>query len=423
MPGSLIAATYARDLTPLAASGQPVAQAWAQLDAYLRRARGPEHALLFAEPTFDPESGRTDWYAGLEGIQQALEALDEPARTAALGRLDRLRRDIEAEAAALAASNRPADAALAELLRLALRIPATSYVRVVGEQPVLFGWGHEQGGRSVTPEALIRLVATPPPAPPPPMPVVAAGTLAARSPQGIWRWLLAGLLALLLLAALVLLLSDPFGWFRIPPIQCLIAPGQPALLEEQRTLQRSEEALRNELARLRQELGNRRIACPPPPAAPAPQPQQRTEPSTPPPPPPSPDIQRAERERAQTGRMQIILAWDDLNDLDLSVRCPNGALISFNSRHACGGVLDVDANSPDGPHSRQPVENVAWLREPPAGRYVVYVTHYARQGGPPASDFRVTVRMSGQPDRVYRGRLSENQRSQVTTIDWPPDGR
>lgn len=433
MPGSLIAATYARDLTPLSAAGQPVAQAWAQVDAYLRRARGPQHAELFAEPNFDPESGRTDWYAPIDGTPRALDALDEPARAEALALLDTLRRDIETEAAALSASNRPADAALGELLRLALRIPATDYVRVVGKQPVLFGWGHEQGGRSVTPEALVRLVAAPKPPPPPPVVPAqpAAGPVATAlvetAPRrGVWRWLLAALLALLLLLALLVLLFDPFGWFRVPPIQCLIPQAETGLLEEQRTLQRSEEALRNELARLRQELGNRRLACPAPTPTPTPtpRPQQRTEQAPPPQPqPPNQDVQRAERERAQTGRMQIILAWDDTNDLDLSVRCPNGALISFNSRNACGGVLDVDANSPDGPRTRQPVENVAWTAEPPAGRYTVFVTHYARQGGPPASDFRVTVRMTGQPDRVYRGRATENQRVQVTTIDWPPGAR
>lgn len=425
MPGSLIAATYAKDLTPLSVGGQPVAQAWAQIDAYLRRARGAQHAALFAEPNFDPDSGRTDWYAAADGTPMALDALGGPERDTALAQLEALRRDIEAEAAGLAASNRPAEAALGDLLRAAMRIPATSYVRVVGGQPVLFGWGHEQGGRSVTPEALVRLVATPPaPPPPPPPPPPPASVIAAAPAQAgpnAWRWLLGALLALLLLLGLLLLLFDPFGWFRVPPIQCLIPPGQSALLEEERTLQRGEEALRNELARLRLELGQRRLACPPP-AAPA-QPQQRAQtPSAPQPPQPNPDVQRAERERAQTGRMQIILAWDDTNDLDLSVRCPNGATIAFDSRQACGGVLDVDRNSPDQPRSRTPVENIVWASEPPPGRYTVFVTHYARQGGPASSAYRVTIRMTGQPDRTFTGSVAAGQRVQVTTFDWPPAG-
>lgn len=429
MAGSLIAATYARDLTPLSAGGQPVAQAWAQIDAYLRRARGPAHAALFAEPTFDAEAGRTDWYAGPDGAPQPLEALDEAARAAVLARLDALRRDIEAEAAALAASPRPGEAALGELLALALRIPATGFVRAVGTQPVLFGWGHEQGGRSVTPEALVRLVAAPTAPPPPPAPVAAVAEAAAPPPRGSLRWLWAALLALLLLLLILLLLLDPFGWFRVPPLQCIVPREQLGLLEEQRTAQRTEEALRNELARLRLELGARRLACPAPPAPPAPAPRptppQRTETAPPPPPPrPNQDVERAERERAREGRMQIILAWDDTNDLDLAVRCPDGALIDFTNRRACGGELDVDRNSPDsGPRTRSPVENVAWGSEPGPGRYTVIVTHFARQGGPPASDFRVTVRMTGQPDRTYAGRVAETQRVTVTTIDWPPAGR
>ena len=427
MPGSLIAATYARDLTPLSVAGQPVAQAWAQIDAYLRRARGADHAALFAEPNFDPESGRTDWYAEASGTPQPLDALDPAARAAAVERLDLLRRDIEAEAAGLAASNRPADSALGELLAAALRIPATDFVRVVGKQPVLFGWGHEQGGRSVTPEALVRLVAAPPPPPPPPPPPAATVPATAAVPPAVgetslWRWLLGGLLALLLLLLLLLLLFDPFGWFRVPPIQCLIPREQVSLLDEQRTMQREEEALRNELARIRQEIGARRLACPPVPTPPPQRPAEapRTQPPTPPP--PNEDVRRAERERAQTGRMQIILAWDDPNDLDLSVRCPNGQTIAFDSRQGCGGVLDVDRNSPDQPRTRSPVENIAWTSEPPPGRYTVFVTHYARQGGPPSSAYRVTIRMTGQPDRTFTGTVAAGQRVQVTSFDWPPAG-
>ena len=430
MAGSLIAATYARDLTPLSVGGQPVAQAWAQVDAYLRRARGPAHAALFAEPNFDPETGRTDWYAGPDGTARALDALDPAARDAALSSLDALRRDIEAEAAGLAASNRAGDAALGELLRAAMRIPDVSFVRVVGTQPVLFGWGHEQGGRSVTPEALVRLVAAPappaPPPPPPPMPVPPAVVAAEATAPSPWRWILAGLLGLLLLLVLLLLLLDPFGWFRVPPIQCLIPRDETALLDEARALQRTEEALRNELARIRQEIGARRLACPPPPAPPRPQPPPpRTEappPRPPQPPPPNEDVRRAVREQARSGRMQIILAWDDTNDLDLSVRCPNGQTIAFDSRQGCGGVLDVDRNSPDQPRTRTPVENIAWTAEPPPGRYTVYVTHYARQGGPASSDYRVTIRMTGQPDRTYTGSVAAGQRATVTSFDWPPAG-
>lgn len=435
MAGSLIAATYARDLTPLSAGGQPVAQAWAQIDAYLRRARSPAHALLFAEPTFDAEAGRTDWYSGLDAQPQPLEALAEADRAAVLATLDALRRDIEAEAEALAASARPGEAALGELLRLALRIPATGVVRAVGTQPMLFGWGHEQGGQSVTPEALVRLVAAPPapPAPPPPPPAALPHPLSPPPARGSLRWLWAALLGLLLLLLILLLLLDPFGWFRVPPLQCIVPREQLGLLEEQRTAQRTEEALRNELARLRLELGARRLACPPPPAAaapprptpPTPPPPQRAETPPPPPPPrPNQDVERAERERAREGRMQIILAWDDTNDLDLAVRCPSGELIDFTNRRGCGGELDVDRNSPDsGPRTRSPVENIAWGSEPGPGRYTVIVTHFARQGGPPASDFRVTVRMTGQPDRTYTGRVAETQRATVTTIDWPPAGR
>ena len=45
------------------------------------------------------------------------------------------------------------------------------------------------------------------------------------------------------------------------------------------------------------------------------------------------DIQdRIEREGGKTGEVQISLAWDDFNDLDLHLFCPSGERIYFNNR-------------------------------------------------------------------------------------------
>lgn len=421
MPGTLLDTTLFRELTPLVSSGQPLYALWAQVDAYLRRARSARHADLFAEPAASAETGRIDWFAPGEGAAVSLAALAEAERTKAEAELSGLIADIRAEAAGLARSSQPADRALAEVLTLALKIPGPDFVRVRGGQPVLLAWGHEAGGRSLEPEALIREVARPAPPPPPPPPLQAAPPPppvppVAPPPRDL-RWLWAALLALILLLLILLLLFDPFRWFWNQPPICVVAPAESGLLEQRRAAAQQESSLRSELARLRQELGARRLACGPAPSAPAP--QQRTE--TPPAPRAAEDAQRAQRQGARTGRVQIILAWDDRNDLDLAVICPDGGKIWFDRRSACGGTLDIDRNRTGEPTITTPIENISFGPNMPNGRYRIEVTNFARNvGGPAASPFRVTLKIEGQPDRVANGSIAAGQSRVVMDFNWPP---
>jgi hypothetical protein len=133
------------------------------------------------------------------------------------------------------------------------------------------------------------------------------------------------------LLAGLLLWRDPFGWFAVDPPQCRLEPGQLALAQGLQDEVAREGVLRAELARLAADAGQHRPMCPPipTPAAAAP---------------PFQDAERAQRQGAQSGKLQVILAWDDRNDLDLHVVCPDGLDINYIQRQACGGTLDVDAN-------------------------------------------------------------------------------
>ena len=425
MDESLIATTLNRDLLAQGVGGQLAVQHWDQLTQYLRRALSPRHAALFAEPNPDPEKGSIDWYAPGSGPAVALTDLDPATQDAVRGQLMTMVAEIQAAAEKLRGSASEGERFLGELLRLALEIPDPSAIRVRGGVPVLAPWGHTLAGPGGVRELLVKMM----PVPVAPMTIVGPPAAAAVARGRIWPWLLAFLLTLLmLLLALWLLWRDPFGWFETPQAQCVAPEGQVARLDVLREEEAREGALRAELARIVAEAGERRLLCrapeppPPPPRPPEPPPRPPQAPPQPPPqpppqqPPPEPprntDLDRADRQGARRGRTQVILAWDDRNDLDLAVICPSGQRIDFRNRAACGGALDIDRNAAGGPTTRTPVENVVFDQNPAPGTYRIVVDYFDRVDGP-NTPYRVTVRQEGQPDRVITGTARQGVRDQV----------
>ena len=409
--GSLIATTRNAELQVLGTGGQLAVQAWDQITGYLRRARSPAHAALFAEPNPDADRGITDWYAAGQGNAPPLETLPDAAQEAARAEFARLYGDIREEADRLRASTRESERFLGELIALALITPATDCLRVMGGQPVLVAWGHAKLGEAPSPELLIGMTrrrgggfA--------PMQIV--GPPAEPSAKRPWLVWLLGLLGLLLLLLLLLLLwRDPFGWFKAALPQCVVQPGNAELLDELRAAQAREAALRGDIAGEMLRLGDRRTACPPP--APPPPPARRVEQT---PPPRQEDAERAQREGARSGRVQIILAWDDRNDLDLMMICPNGERLYFGHRRACGAELDVDRNA--GNLTATPVENIVFAAEPAPGRYRIIVSHFHNNPPAPASSpYRVTVKREGRPDQVFTGRVAARQQVEAGHFDVP----
>ena len=413
-----IATTRQQDLQALAAAGQTTVEAWRTLHKALSEL-SPAHAALLAEPVANEARGEVDWYADGDGDAALLRDLPKPERTAAQARLDGLVADITALAQRLGASRSDGDRFLADMLGLALRLPGGDHVYVRNGQPVLVGWGHvRSGGRGGT-MVLTGPAALPPAAmailPPPPSPYAAA------VPARTWLWGVLGASLLAPLLAAFILMRDPFGWFAIDVASCRLAPGQLGLARGIQEEAAREGVLRAELARLLADAGERRLQCPPErPPEPPPPPPEPPRPSPPPPPPPSQDAQRAERQGAQRGKLQVILAWDDRNDLDLQVTCPNGTTINFIRRQACGGVLDVDANGDVDVLTATPVENV-FFAAPMSGRYRVVVDPYGMRVRN-STPFRVTIRREGQPDEVTAGTAVNGQRNRRVvefTVDGP----
>ncbi len=397
MVNLLVTTTSSQELQPLATAGQTAIECWGALHALLKRKLSPPHAALLAEPVPNPARGEVDWYAEGDGPAVLVQDLPEPARTDATARLDELVGGIRVLAAGLAGSRLDGDRFLSEMLELALTMPGPGGVYVRDGQPVLAGWGHvRSGGRGNA--VVLTGPAMPPPMvraailPPPPSPYGTAPT------PRTWLWSVLGASLLAPLLTLALVWRDPFGWFAIDVPQCRLETGQLGLAQGLDDDVAREGVLRTELARLTADAGQRRLLCPPIQA-----PQAAASPSQ--------DAKRAQRKGAQGGKLQVILAWDDRNDLDLHVVCPDGVDINFIRRRACGGTLDMDANGDMHQLTPTPVENV-FFNEPLLGRYQVIVDPYGMRERA-TSPFRVTIRRDGRPDEVVTGTAQNGHRNQV----------
>jgi len=80
-----------------------------------------------------------------------------------------------------------------------------------------------------------------------------------------------------------------------------------------------------------------------------------------------------------TGDVQVLLSWNNYNDLDLICTDPYGESVFFkNPKVSSGGQLEIDMNV-EYPDSKTPIENIFW--EPgraPNGTYNIYLLYYRR---------------------------------------------
>ena len=126
--------------------------------------------------------------------------------------------------------------------------------------------------------------------------------------------------------------------------------------------------------------------------------------------------ERLEREGGKTGAVQVSLAWDDYNDLDLHLFCPSGERIYFNNKESdCGGELDVDMNVK--PVSNNAVENVVWPINPPKGTYKVgvhFYKHHKKRRTKKQTKYRLRVSIFGKIQE-YSGMIKYGTAIQMVT--------
>ena len=81
------------------------------------------------------------------------------------------------------------------------------------------------------------------------------------------------------------------------------------------------------------------------------------------------------------GPITITLKWESVDDLDLSLVEPNGNIIYYQRKDSpSGGHLDIDMNAGVNT-SYNPIENIYYGVEPPAGKYRVAVKLFSRKSG------------------------------------------
>ena len=126
--------------------------------------------------------------------------------------------------------------------------------------------------------------------------------------------------------------------------------------------------------------------------------------------------ERLQREGGKSGTVQISLAWDDYNDLDMHVFCPSGERIYFNNKNSeCGGELDVDMNVRPG--SNNSVENVVWTEDAPPGKYKIgvhFYKHHKKRRSKRTTTFRLRVMVRGK-SRDYGGTITAGTAMQMVS--------
>ncbi|MDE7548957.1 hypothetical protein PY793_13340 [Acetobacter fabarum] len=367
----LLCTTTSAELSPVVFRSQRVVELWPEFSSLLRKLGGEAGGGLLAEPE-DHGNGRVDWYGtlGADISQEELVRHFQALRAAIEAAIDQ-------QGNALSSSEKT----LLPLLPYIFTIPGEEYIRSGVSGPVLVGWGHHAVTDKLTRVDITGAVKQSSPS----APALAERPSCARMtirppplvveprPAGAWRaWLV--LSAMLTgLALLIWLISHLGGLFA--PAGC----SHPSLLFWVFLL-----ASLVVLAWLAARLPWRAWIA----------------------------LRRVRKVGVSGGVLQVILAWNDLNDLDLHVICPDGQRIYFNRREHCGGVLRHDANARRKgalPPTNHPVETVAWTTAPPPGLYTVVVDPFAMPAAP-TSHFSVTVCYYGTVLATRRGSVSVNNR-------------
>jgi hypothetical protein len=424
---ALVTTTERKEFKPI---GRRMDYTWDSLRDLLSRELGADYAALLAEPLSSTGSGTTDWHSHVGGVPRKMSDLDDDAARKLGDRLYDMRLQVHKLADRIEAKTtrqQSLDKAFADALRRAVVVPDDrKYVYAVDGQPVLTEWSHvyiddNRPEIDIVGEGLLRNPpmgggTISPPRPVDPKPTVIVVEAPPRRMSWAWLWLLFATIMsvifyLLLQACGISTFAFDLNFGRFTQACFVAAPSGALDAEAQRRADLLQRIRQAEL-----DLARAQGDCEPPvpPRAEAP-----------PPPPPPPETKppdggstiddRLRRENAQSGELQITLAWNGLEDLDLFVECPGGS-INHATKQACGGELNVDMNYA-GVNNRDAVENVTFATAP-AGDYVVKVAHAGHRGQSPRSvPFTIRIKR-GSNIQTFNGTIASGTQT-VHTFTIP----
>jgi hypothetical protein len=131
---------------------------------------------------------------------------------------------------------------------------------------------------------------------------------------------------------------------------------------------------------------------------------------------------RLEKVGGKTGDIEVTLAWNSHNDLDLSCVDPHGERIFYGHKHSrSGGELDVDANFL-APFTDEPVENIYWpFGHALKGLYTIQINHYENHSGNEPTPYRVVVLERGHLHQ-FRGVIWPKETKTIYQFDTSTSG-
>jgi subtilisin family serine protease len=112
-----------------------------------------------------------------------------------------------------------------------------------------------------------------------------------------------------------------------------------------------------------------------------------------------------------SGDVQILLSWNNYNDLDLICTDPSGESVFFRNRNvSSGGQLEIDMNV-EYPDSKTPIENIFWPPgTAPSGTYNVYVLYYKNHPHTiNETPYSIKVKYSGKSNE-YKGVIKKEDK-------------
>jgi len=395
---------------------------------------------FFAEPIVNHSEGEISWYSHGGGEVRSFANLTHEERNRVSESIRDIDQKLKATADKLSKASQQS-AWLGDAMRSMLLVPNLEQsIFLVGDRPVLCQWGCVPFGSDpnnfdmvnqnwdivvrdsstaipVVPEPPLR-AAEPPQAGPPPESLLTAAESplaapeppeAVSSPQPqpppaapvsqphYWRGLLPLLLALLLL--LLLLLGIYLTYiYRFH----YLVPGYNVAIDRER----------GDIDRLWGAIEEKSRQCP----APVPPVDFNPVPDVPEggsdatlnvPPIGSDEVERRlETNNIPIGEeVNVSLAWNSPDDLDLAVRDPRGEVIFFKTRSSStGGTLDIDVHANCNSRTSTPIENISWDILPLAGVYTIDVSLYNQCGNTnPEVPFTLIIKQKNARETQVEG--------------------